>query len=93
MATLVPEQMMASVIDLREQYGVFRQEATIVPMGRDTVNWPRRTGGLTAYFVGENTALTESQVSWDNVNLTAKKLGVLTRFSTELDEDSCDLDC
>lgn len=85
---LVPEQMMASIIDLREQYGVFRQEATIVPMGRDTVNWPRRTGGLTAYFVGENVALTESQATWDNVNLTAKKLGVLTRFSTELDEDA-----
>ena len=85
---LVPEQMMASIIDLREQYGIFRQEATIVPMGRDTLNWPRRTGGLTAYFVGENTAMTESQVSWDNVNLTAKKLGVLTRFSTELDEDA-----
>lgn len=85
---LVPEQMMASIIDLREQYGVFRKEATVVPMGRDTVNWPRRTGGLTAYFVGENTAMTESQVAWDNVNLTAKKLGVLTRFSTELDEDA-----
>lgn len=85
---LVPEQMMASIIDLREQYGVFRQECTIVPMGRDTVNWPRRTGGLTAYFVGENTVLTESAATWDNVNLTAKKLGVLTRFSTELDEDA-----
>jgi HK97 family phage major capsid protein len=85
---LVPEQMMASIITLREQYGVFRQQATIVPMGRDTVNWPRRTGGLTAYFVGENVAVTESQASWDNVNLTAKKLGVLTRFSTELDEDA-----
>ena len=85
---LVPEQMMASIIDLREQYGVFRQEATIVPMGRDTLNWPRRTGGLAAYFVGENQVFTESQVAWDNVNLTAKKLGVLTRFSTELDEDA-----
>jgi HK97 family phage major capsid protein len=85
---LVPEQMMASIIVLREQYGVFRQEATIVPMGRDTVNWPRRTGGLTAYFVGENTSVTESAAAWDNVNLTAKKLGVLTRFSTELDEDA-----
>ncbi len=85
---LVPEQMMASIIVLREQYGVFRQEATIVPMGRDTVNWPRRSGGLTAYFVGENQVLTESAASWDNVNLTAKKIGVLTRFSTELDEDA-----
>lgn len=85
---LVPEEMMASIIDLREQYGVFRQQATIVPMGRDTMNWPRRTGGLTAYFVGENVAITESSATWDNVQLTAKKIGVLTRFSTELDEDA-----
>jgi HK97 family phage major capsid protein len=71
---LVPEEMMNSIIVLREVYGVFRQECRVVPMGRDTLNWPRRTGGLTAYFVGENTASTESQAAWDNVNLTAKKL-------------------
>ncbi len=85
---LVPEEMMRSIIDLREQYGVFRQEAQIVPMSRDTVNWPRRSGGVTAYFIGENQAVTESQASWDNVQLTAKKLGILTRFSTELEEDA-----
>jgi HK97 family phage major capsid protein len=85
---LVPEEMMNSIIVLRETYGVFRREARIVPMGRDTLNWPRRTGGLTAYFVGENTAPTESQAAWDNVNLTAKKLATLTRFSTEIDQDA-----
>lgn len=85
---LVPEEMMNSIIVLRETYGVFRKNARIVPMGRDTLNWPRRTGGLTAYFVGENTAPTESQAAWDNVNLTAKKLATLTRFSTEVDQDA-----
>jgi hypothetical protein len=33
---------------------VFRQECQVIPMGSDTLNWPRRTGGLTAYFTGEN---------------------------------------
>jgi len=85
---LVPEEMQASIIDLREQFGVFRREAQIVPMGSDTLNWPRRTGGVTAYFIGENTAPTESQASWDNVNLVAKKLAALTRMSTELSDDA-----
>lgn len=85
---LVPEEMMASIIVLRETYGVFRRECRVVPMARDTLNWPRRTGGLTAYFVAENTALTESQAAFDNVNLTAKKLAALTRLSTEIAEDA-----
>lgn len=86
---LVPEEMMNSIIDLRERFGVFRANTRIVPMGRDTMNWPRRTGGLTAYFMNENgPAPTESQAAWDNVNLTAKKLATLTRFSTEIAEDA-----
>lgn len=85
---LVPNQMMDSIIDLREEFGVFRKNATIVPMSSDTLDWPRRVGGLTAYFTPENTAGTESQASWDNVNLVAKKLMVLTRMSSELSEDA-----
>lgn len=85
---LVPEELMANIIVLREQFGVFRQECQVVPMGSDTLNWPRRTGGLTASFTGENSAITESQAAWDNINLTAKKLGVLTRMSTEIEQDA-----
>ncbi len=85
---LVPEELMANVIVLREQFGVFRQECQVVPMGSDTLNWPRRTGGLTASFTGENASITESQAAWDNINLTAKKLGVLTRMSTEIEQDA-----
>ena len=85
---LVPEELLANIIVLREQFGVFRKECTVVPMGSDTLNWPRRTGGLTAYFTGENQAATESQASWDGINLTAKKLGALTRMSNEIAEDA-----
>ncbi len=42
---LVPEELMANIIVLREQFGVFRRECQVVPMGTDTLNWPRRTGG------------------------------------------------
>jgi HK97 family phage major capsid protein len=85
---LVPEELMANIIVLREQFGVFRQKCQVVPMGSDTLNWPRRTGGLTAFFMSENQAATESQAAWDNVNLTAKKVGVLTRMSTEIEQDA-----
>jgi HK97 family phage major capsid protein len=85
---LVPEELLANIIVLREQFGVFRRECQVVPMGSDTLNWPRRTGGLTAFFTGENQAVSESQASWDAVNLTAKKLGALTRMSNEIAEDA-----
>jgi HK97 family phage major capsid protein len=85
---LVPEEMMNAIIVLRETYGVFRKECRVVPMGRDTLNWPRRTGGLTAYFTAENATITDSSATFDNVNLTAKKLACLTKLSTEIAEDA-----
>lgn len=85
---LVPEEMMASIIVLRETFGVFRREAQVVPMGRDSMNWPRRTAGVTAYFVGEGAAPTESAATWDNVNLVAKKMAALVRMSTEISDDA-----
>lgn len=85
---LVPDELNQAIISLRESYGVFRQESEVIPMGRDVMEIPRDTGDLTATFSGENTALTESDPTFNNVTLTAKKLGILTRFSSELDEDA-----
>jgi HK97 family phage major capsid protein len=85
---LVPDELERAIIDLREEYGLFRRVCRVAPMGSDTLNVPRRTGGLTAYFVGENTAGTESDAAWDNVALVAKKLMVLTRMSSEVSEDA-----
>ncbi len=85
---IVPDEFSQAIIDLREEYGVFRRETRVVPMGSDTMNIPRRDGGLTAYFVGESDSITESDKTWGNVNLTAKKLAVLTRMSSDLAEDA-----
>jgi HK97 family phage major capsid protein len=85
---LVPEEFDSQIVDLREQFGVFRRYARNSPMTRDTKNRPRRASGLTAYFVGEGEAATESKKGWDRVNLTAKKIMVLTKFSSEIGEDA-----
>jgi HK97 family phage major capsid protein len=85
---LVPDEFQNDLIDLREKYGVFRQNTRIVPMASDTRSDPRRINGVTAYFVGESTAPSTSDKTWDRVRLTAKKLMVLTKYSNELNEDA-----
>jgi HK97 family phage major capsid protein len=85
---LVPGEIEQAIIDLRETYGIFRQYARVVPMGRDTKDQPVRASGLTAHWVGENDEITASDKSWGNVKLVAKKLGALCRYSTEIDEDA-----
>lgn len=85
---LVPDEMSQAIIDLREEYGVFRRLAKVEAMASDTKTIPRRVSGLTAYFIGEGVAGTESNKTWDGVNLVAKKLFALTYISSELAEDA-----
>jgi len=85
---LVPTEFNQSIIDLREEFGTFRQNCQVVPMGSDSMTVPRRAGGLTAYFVAEGVAATESSKQWDQVSLSAKKMAVLAKMSTELAEDA-----
>lgn len=85
---LVPPEIEQAIIDLREEYGVFRRYARVVPMTRDTKDQPYRKTGVTAYFVGENEEITASDKSWGNAKLVAKKIGALVKYSSELDEDS-----
>lgn len=85
---LVPTEFENSIIDLRNDYGIARGSVQIVPMSSDTKRQPRRTGGLTAYAIGEAASLTASDKTFDQVELIARKWGVLARFSSELNEDS-----
>ena len=85
---LVPEEFAGDIINLVEQYGVFRANARVVSMSSDTRVQPKRAGGITAYFVGEGSSITSSDNSFENVRLTAKKLAVYTRLSSELNEDA-----
>ena len=85
---LVPDEFEATLINLREQFGVARANCKVYPMSRDTLNIPRRIGGLTSYWTGETAATTESTLTLSNVSLVAKKLSALTTTSNELAEDS-----
>jgi len=85
---LVPDELGQAVIDLREEYGVARQQLRVIPMGSDHAYYARKTGRPSAAFYGEAAAIAEANQTYDNVGLTAKKLGVLTLWSTELDEDA-----
>lgn len=87
---LVPDETERTIIDLREKYGVARRECMVTPMTSDTKHVPRRTGGLTAYFVEENpsSGITESDKNWNSVRLVARTLATLTRYSLQLSDDA-----
>ena len=85
---LVPDELVAELIFLREQYGVVRQNATIRTMSSDTLWIPKNSASTTAYWVGESVAITQSQPTFDRVQVLAKKLGILTAVTSEVNEDS-----
>lgn len=85
---LVLPEFDRDIIRLVLQYGVFRRNCRVVPMTSDEKTRMRRTGGLTAYFVGEGAAGTKSNGSWDIVKLIAKKLMVLSMITNELNADA-----
>jgi len=84
----VPEEFGTDLIRLREEYGVARQLCKVVPMTSDTRTDPRWASGLTAYFTGEGASATTSTMQHNQVRLTAKKMTVLSTYSSELSEDS-----
>ena len=85
---LVPDEFENELVTLREQYGVFRRNAKVYPMSSDTLRIAKRSSGLTAYFVGEANAITESTQVFDSNTLVAKKLAAITTVSNELLEDA-----
>lgn len=86
---IVPDEMEQSIIDLRAAYGLARRLTRRRPMGSDTRSVPKRTGGVTAYFINEdNSGVSSSDKSWGNVNLVAKTLAALSLISKNLEEDS-----
>lgn len=84
----VPQEFLAGVIRLVEEYAVFRANARKVPMSRETLIVPRANGRLSTYFIAEGNAPTPSDVTSEPLQLTARKLSSLTYVSNELMADS-----
>ena len=83
---LVPNEMMRTIIRLREERGVFPQFANRVPMGADIMSVPRLLSDVTSYWVGEGIEITASDAGLGAAELMARKLAALTKVSRELDE-------
>ena len=85
---LVPEELLALIINKLGQYGKFRRDATVIPMGSDRTTLPKVDADLTVYCPGEGNEIAESDMSFSQVGMTAHKWCCLTKVSSELEEDS-----
>lgn len=85
---LVPDELEQAIIDLRAKFGKFRANTRVLNMSRDTLLINRIAGGLSASFVGEGSSISETDASFDQVSLVARKAATLTKYSRELAEDS-----
>lgn len=67
-------------------------ESVVISMGATVLNnlqgspvqIPRQSGGATAYWVGENIAITASDLALEQISLTPKKVGALVKLSNTL---------
>jgi len=88
-SVLVPEDFANEVIELLRDQTVVRQLAlrTIgLPQGQLTL--PRQNSSATAQFIGENTAINATDMGFDSIQLSAKKLMSVTSLTSELLQDN-----
>jgi len=83
---LVANAPLGELIELIRAKSVLDQagatEISLPPNGK--IDFPRHTSGLTGYWVGENAAITASEMGTDTLSLTAKKLAGLVKLPNEL---------
>src|SRR5260370_588961 len=83
---LVGFPVLGELIELQRNLEAFAnagaQEIALPPNGR--IQFPKLTGGSTAYWVGEGTSITEGTPSTGNLDLQAKKLGIFVKLNNEL---------
>ena len=83
---LVDDVLLAgSFIDLlRNRLAIAQAGATMLTGLQGNVSIPRQTSAATAYWVGENSAPTESQQAIDQVNMSPKTVGAFVDYSRRL---------
>jgi len=83
---LVGFPTLGELIDIQRNLEVFANagatEIGLPPNGR--IQFPKLTGGATAYWVGEAASITDSSEATGYLDLIAHKLGVLVKMNNEL---------
>jgi HK97 family phage major capsid protein len=84
-ATLIPEDTrIGSFIELLRNKSYIMNLATKLAGLVGTVNIPNQTAGMTAYWVGEDTAPTSSEPTLSEVGLTMKTVGAKCRITRSM---------
>jgi HK97 family phage major capsid protein len=85
---LVPEEMAAGIVRIRDARGVFARYARQFPMGSEVAMINRLIGDVTAYWVGEGSEVTLSDAEIGQAKLVASNLATLTKLSKDIDEEA-----
>ncbi len=85
---LVPDDFNPTLLRLIENFGVIRNEATVIPMQRMELKFPKLVNGVQVFWVDEHTTIPETRPQFDLITLTNKKLAALIPASSEILEDS-----
>lgn len=85
---LTPPEFGKEVIKLLRLFSPIRQYARVVTIGASMVQYPRRTGSTAATWVGDTADRSESEPSYEGVDITPYELATYTDVSNQLLEDS-----
>lgn len=84
----VPTPLSNALINLLEEYGVARRACRRIAMSSLTWTVPKVTDHATVSYPDEAAQISESDVTFGQVQLVAKKIAALVKMSTEVTEDS-----
>ena len=94
---LIPEIMRSELLQLALEDSIVRSRATVIPMSTlsvpiptvdDTSHVSSLFGGVTFYWAEESASITETQASFAQIRLTAKKLAGFFKVPNELLADA-----
>jgi HK97 family phage major capsid protein len=83
---IVPNELLSDFIEFLRAKPVVSQMGATVLTGLNgvPVEIPKQTGGATAYWVGENQAITESALTFGQIALSPKQVSGLVKLSSRL---------
>lgn len=85
---LVPELMDTNLIKNITEISNIRALATVRTIGAKTMSYPKRTGLVTAYWVGEGETVTASQSTYGKGSITPQKMMIEVEATLEMIQDS-----
>lgn len=83
---IIPNEYVPELIELYKATSVVMQAGATILSGltASPIEIPKQTGGATAYWLGENTEITESALTLGQINMTPKRVAALVKLSNRL---------